>query len=376
VKILIINWRSISDPLKGGAEVVTFEHAKRWASEHNAKVTWIAAKHNQNLNEETIEGVEFKYLGRELQRDKTLDMLFSFPYFYYLVYKTYQNEFKGKIDLIIDETHGIPFLTPLYAREKIILYIHEVAGTIWDKMFPFPINSIGKFLEKLFLNSYKKITTVTASQSTKLDLINLGFGNKNIFIVEHGISMKSLKTPKDKSSRFTILFLNRIVKMKGPERALSIFKKLKEEIKDAKMIMIGASEADYLKEIKNKAKELGIIKDIEFKGFVSEEEKIANLQSAHALINTSYKEGWGLVNLEANSQGTPAITFNVEGCRDSIKSGINGFISETEEDFVKNILKIKDNNLNQSSIDYANKFRWEEKSEEFYKLIEKEVKKK
>ena len=109
MKILIINWRSISDPLKGGAEVVTFEHAKRWTSEHNAKVTWIAAKHNQNLNEETIEGVEFKYLGRELQRDKTLDMLISFPYFYYLVYKTYQNEFKGKIDLIIDETHGIPF---------------------------------------------------------------------------------------------------------------------------------------------------------------------------------------------------------------------------------------------------------------------------
>ena len=40
---------------------------------------------------------------------------------------------------------------------------------------------------------------------------------------------------------------------------------------------------------KNKAKELGINKDIEFKGFVSEEEKIANLQSVHALINTSYK---------------------------------------------------------------------------------------
>ena len=65
------------------------------------------------------------------------------------------------------------------------------------------------------------------------------------------------------------------------------------------------------------------------------------MQSAHALINTSYKEGWGLVNLEANSQGTPAITFNVEGCKDSIKNGVNGFISETEEDFVKNILKIK-----------------------------------
>jgi glycosyltransferase involved in cell wall biosynthesis len=303
-------------------------------------------------------------------------MLISFPYFYYLVYQTYQNEFKGKIDLIIDETHGIPFLTPLYAKEKIVLYIHEVAGTIWDKMFPFPINSIGKFLEKLFLNSYKKVTTVTASKSTKLDLLNLGFNPKNIFIVEHGVSMKSLSSPKVKSNRFTILFLNRIVKMKGPERALSIFKKLKEEVKDAKMIMIGASEPDYLTEIKNKAKELGINKDIEFKGFVSEEEKIANLQSAHALINTSYKEGWGLVNLEANSQGTPAITFNVEGCKDSIKNGVNGFISETEEDFVKNILKIKENNLEQSSIDYANKFRWEEKAEEFYKLIEKEVNKK
>jgi len=368
MKILIINWRSITDPLKGGAEIVTFEHARRWVKNHNAQITWICAKYNKDLNFENLEGINFKYLGKELKRDSTLNLFFSFPLFFYLAYKEYQDNFKNNVDVVIDQIHGIPFLTPLYVKEKVILYIHEVAGNIWDKMFPFPINIIGKFLEKNLLNLYKDNKIITVSNSTKEDLLSI-HNFKNITIVHNGVNLKPLEKPLTKFENFTLVFLNRIVKMKGPERAIEIFSEVKKIIPNSKLVLIGNGEKDYLEELNIIVKKLNLYESVNILGFVPEEEKLNYLRKSHVLINTSFKEGWGLVNIEANTQGTAAVAFDVEGCRDSIKNGINGYISKDSKEFVSNILKIKENNLAKESLEYSKEFNWDLKAEEFYQQL-------
>jgi len=368
VKILILNWRSITDPLKGGAEVVTFEHAKRWVRDHKAEVTWLCAKYDKNKDTEEIEGIKFEYLGQELKRDSVLNLMISFPIFFYLIYKTYKQKYQNKIDVVIDQIHGIPFLTPLYVKEKVVLYIHEVAGSIWDKMFPFPINKIGIFMEKLFLKSYLGTKIITVSESTKDDLIKLG-NFKDVVIVNNGVNTKVIESPTQKFENFTLLFLNRMVKMKGPERAIEIFSHIKKIIPNSKLIMIGRGEESYISSLKKKIQDLQIDEDVKIIGFVTEEEKLLNLQKSNLLINTSYKEGWGLVNIEANTQGTPAVAFDVEGCRDSILNGVNGYISKNEEDFINNILKIKQNDLAKSSLEFSKHFNWDVKAEEFYQQL-------
>jgi glycosyltransferase involved in cell wall biosynthesis len=45
---------------------------------------------------------------------------------------------------------------------------------------------------------------------------------------------------------------------------------------------------------------------------------------AHWLVVPSVREGWGLVVIEANSVGTPAIGYDVPGLRDSIRPGRTG----------------------------------------------------
>ena len=56
-------------------------------------------------------------------------------------------DYKNNVDVVIDQVHGLPFLTPLYVKnKKIIMYIHEVAGEIWTKMYPFPIGTIGRMV--------------------------------------------------------------------------------------------------------------------------------------------------------------------------------------------------------------------------------------
>ena len=69
--------------------------------------------------------------------------------------------------------------------------------------------------------------------------------------------------------------------------------------------------------------------DIEVLGRVSSDQKAELMQKSHALLVTSVKEGWGLVVTEANSQGTPAVVYDVDGLRDSVKNDATGSVSDT-----------------------------------------------
>jgi glycosyltransferase involved in cell wall biosynthesis len=70
---------------------------------------------------------------------------------------------------------------------------------------------------------------------------------------------------------------------------------------------------------------------------VSREEKFVLMKRSHIVLVTSVKEGWGLVVTEANSMGTPAIVYNVDGLRDSVKNGVTGLVTSQNkpEDLAK-----------------------------------------
>ena len=72
---------------------------------------------------------------------------------------------------------------------------------------------------------------------------------------------------------------------------------------------------------------------------------------------TSIKEGWCIVVTEANSQGTPAVAYDVDGLRDSVMDGETGLISNANpEDFAK---KIVDLLSNQSKYSRVQRGAWE-----------------
>jgi glycosyltransferase involved in cell wall biosynthesis len=62
-------------------------------------------------------------------------------------------------------------------------------------------------------------------------------------------------------------------------------------------------------------------------GFVPRDELYRRLARAHCLLVPSVREGWGLVVIEANSVGTPAVGYDVPGLRDSIRHGRTGLLA-------------------------------------------------
>jgi len=310
--ILILNWRCPKNPLSGGAEKVTLEHAKAWAK-NSYSVTWLAGGFSGAKQEEEIDGVKIVRAG------SPISVYFLAPFLYWF-------KWGGKFDLVFDEIHGVPFLSPLWAwKSKKLAYIHEVAQEIWDEMLPFPINILGKLYEKLYFILYKNTPFLTGSNSTKQDLITYGVSEKNITVIPHGLFLTPLSEVPQKEKTLTLLYVSRLVKMKGIEDAIHIFAEVQKKETDAQFWIVGGGEERYVNKLHSLVKDLGLENATTFFGFVDEQKKIELYQKAHFLLHTSVREGFGLVVIEANSQGTPALTYNSPGLRDVVKDGVNGF---------------------------------------------------
>lgn len=81
---------------------------------------------------------------------------------------------------------------------------------------------------------------------------------------------------------------------------------------DAKMkLKVVGARSIFMEESIEAAKELGVSEQVEWLGFVSDEDLIPLYQSAVALIQPSLAEGFGLTGLEALSVGCPIIVSEI-----------------------------------------------------------------
>ncbi|MDP1743835.1 MAG: glycosyltransferase family 4 protein, partial [Candidatus Amesbacteria bacterium] len=231
MNILILSWRGPGHPSAGGAEQSTWQHATGWVKAGH-EVTLLTAAFVGCQPKETKDGVNILRLGDQFIGVRLV------AFFWYWFGK------HPKIDLVVDEFHGIPFFTPVWVfKSKILAYIHEIAGPVWHlNPWPRPFNLIpaiiGKYGEPwMFRLLYKNIPFMTVSNSTKEDLQK--FGVKNITVIHNGVTLPK-KLPKlDKEKIFTVIYLSALAKDKGIEDAIKVFNLLKTQIKNIQFWVVG-----------------------------------------------------------------------------------------------------------------------------------------
>jgi len=149
-----------------------------------------------------------------------------------------------------------------------------------------------------------------------------------------------------------------------------------EEQPDALLDIAGAGPVDDA--LKRLVRSYGLEDHVVFHGHVSEAEKVRLLQEAWVLVTASMKEGWGLVVIEANACGTPAIAFNVPGLCESIAHTHTGLLAESEEDFVALVLRTLGDHglrrdLSQNAVKFAGRFSWDEAAEKSLMILTEAV---
>ncbi|MEN9407182.1 MAG: hypothetical protein RLZZ455_398 [Candidatus Parcubacteria bacterium] len=311
MNILLLNWRDPKNPRSGGAEHVTLMHAKAWIAAGHT-VTWLSSSFPGSPSNENIAGINVIRCGNSVQ------LLFFVPYFY--------SKNRQRFDVVIDEIHGIPFFTPLYVRVPIIAFIHEIAGDIWDFAYTFPVNVIGRIIERVSLRLYRSVQFWTDGQSTIRELIAHGIPKNHCVSIPCPIDNKVVRVLPKKEKKSTFIFVGRLVPMKGVEDAIRAFAIIRTAFPSSSLWIVGQGDERYIARLHEVVGQLGLRKYVQFFGYVSQEKKLELMKRSHVLLHPSVKEGWGLVVLEAASQGTPTIGYNVAGLQDTILQGKTGIL--------------------------------------------------
>ena len=361
MKILIFNWRDITHPLAGGCEVNLHEIGKRIVKSGN-EVTLFCGEYNGCKKRDRIDGIDIIRRGGR------------FSVYIYAVLEYLSNLRKKEYDIIIEEINGVPFFTPLYAKEKKIAFIHHLTKDIFFRELPFIFAIIGHLAEKLIPLIYHNIDFITVSNSSKEEMIKAGIPRDKIKIVYNGISNNYKPDWKKKSSYPHILYLGRLKKYKQLDHLIRAMKIVKKEVKDAKLSIAGSGDIE--EELKKIVEEIGLNETIKFHGYVNEEKKKHLMQSAWIFVITSRKEGWGLTVIEANACGTPAIAYNVPGLRDSIRNGETGLLVDKNniDNLAEAIIKVlKDEKLREklskNALKWSKNFSWDKSSNRFLEIL-------
>lgn len=304
MKVLWLTWKDKDHPLSGGAETVSGEIMKRLVRDgHEVKV--ITAHYPGSSTHEIQSSIEIYRTGNR-----------------YTVYSKARLLYKRSLstwpDVIIDEMNTIAFGSGLYSKAKNIMLCYQLAREVWlYQMIP-PLSWIGYIIEPFMLrrlsNAYS--TVLTESSSTKKDLERYHF--KNIQTFRIGMAIKPVETLNGPKKSRTILSLGAIRPMKRTFEAVKAFELARDQDSSLTMTLAGNNSGAYAKKVMRYITSSRHVDAITIRGHVSADERIDLMRKAVLILVTSIKEGWGLTVTEANSQGTPAIAYNVDGLRDSV----------------------------------------------------------
>lgn len=368
MKILIFNWRDVKHSWAGGGEMYIFELATRWVKMGHSITIFCGQDYKNTLPSfEIINGIH-------IYRKGGMFSVYLWAIYYYFIYLK-----KTKPDVVIDVANGIPFFTPLFCRLPKVSFVYHIHGDQFFYELPFPLSHIGYAVERfIFPLLYKRLFIVAISETTKQQLIKIGFNKDRISLVYCGInkSKSQLKIDKEikKFSTPTILYLGRVKKYKRVGLLINIFPRIIEKVPRAHLIIAGwGTEASNVADL---AMRSPLRKKITLVGPVSNTEKEKLLSKSWIFVNPSIGEGWSIAVIEANAYGTPAVALNVSGLAESIQDGKTGLLAKDEKDLVNKICEIlKDTNLRErlskNAIEWANSFSWDNSAQESLHILEK-----
>lgn len=217
--------------------------------------------------------------------------------------------------------------------------------SVWGSdVYEFPKRSfIHKFVFKWTVNKAAKL--FSTSKNMKLELQN--YTKKDINVIPFGIDLTLFKKLEEKNQddTFVIGTIKSLQKIYGIDILLNVFSEFNKNIPNSKCIIYGkGSEEKNLIEL---TKTLNIENNVEFKGFILNDEVPKAISQMDVFCVLSRQESFGVAAVEASACGIPVIAANVGGLPEVVVNNETGYIVEHDvEQIVSRLIELHaDSNL-------------------------------
>ena len=361
-----------------------------------------------------------KWNGVEVYRPKTLDLTSSYKLFANQDVQSWGSHFKFFADVInyniSSASHLINTLTRTNERSFDIIDGHDwlgiIGGMIAKKELKIPLvfhihsteggRSLGGGSQTIkHIESEGGETAdciITVSHAMKNELHDLGFPNKKIHVCWNGVDPEKYNVshinPQNilalrkkygiKSDHLMLLFVGRLVKVKGADNLVQAMPNVLQEFPNIKLVILGVGDMEII--IQKMINDLGLHEKVILRNeFVPEEERILHYAASDVVVLPSLYEPFGIVCTEAMSMGKPVVVGarGTNGMREQvIPSGndqcgrhVNPFNPSDIAWGIKQVLESKEQRFlmgNNARKQVIKKFSWDlitQKTLEIYKEL-------
>lgn len=237
-------------------------------------------------------------------------------------------------------------------RLPVISHIHAC----FDSMTKISAKSLSYLL---FSGSFKKIFWVSESSLKHYAFSGMVKGKSQIlYNVIDPDKLKQRLEEDTASYGYDVVFLGRFTDQKNPQRIVGILECLQKQLQQAPLwqgkfraAMIG--DGELYSSIQQMVKERGLDQVIALPGYQSNPYKA--LASAKAFLMASRYEGTPMSVLEAMALGVPVVSTATDGIADVVKSGVTGYLEETDEKLAERLKELLTDPKKQKSMSEASK---------------------
>ena len=220
------------------------------------------------------------------------------------------------------------FVKILRPRLKLVLFLHSPKDVHWIDRFL--TRCTAKLAQQIWADSDETLTQ-------RLPVTPLGKGRVISFIAHRIPAIERTVV----SSVF--IFWGRIHPHKGLDRALGIFKSVRAKYPAAHFIIIGPDGGE-LKRIKRLVNEMGLNDDVSLLGGLDFTEIVQLACKASFYLQTSLLEGMAMSVVEAMQLGLVPVVTPVGEIGNYCRHGYNALIVQSDEEVVREILEVLNDN--------------------------------
>ncbi len=323
LRVVVLNWRDLRHPDGGGSERY-IETIARGLVERGHEVTVHCADHGRAPRDETVAGVRYRRRGGRAT---------VYPLALLALLRRHDRP-----DVVVDVSNGVPFFSPLVRRGPVVGLVHHVHREQWPAVVGGVAARVGWFLEsRVAPLVYRRRPMVAVSPTTRRELLELGY-RADVQVVHNGTEGPAqapggVTEGTDRATTPVVAMLGRVVPHKRVDHALQVLARLREELPDLRLVVIGDGWGGD--DARRCAADLGVLDAVEFTGFVDEATKHRLLASSWVHLCPSLKEGWGLAVMEAAWHGVPTVAYaGAGGLADSVVDGRTGVLAVDLDDLV------------------------------------------
>ena len=240
-----------------------------------------------------------------------------------------------------------------------------------------PIQFLKSVNTYLLRQAMMQADRIVAFSQFSRDLIVKGLGGtEKIEVIPPGIESSWFEVERNQVDSNRILFWGRIEEEKGlPELFVSL-KKVTEKFTDLKLTLVG--EGNRLQEYKTLVTDLGLIKNVEFLGWLSDKELQSIAAESCFGIFPSRIESFGLSVVEAMAAGLPVIAARGGAVAENIEEDLTGRLVPVNDpdaltEAILSLLEDKqsaENRAKAAKTAVREKFSWEKTADRMFELYQ------